>query len=84
MRKIALVTVGLVAAVSLTACGTTPGGQRVESCQIDGATAAGCPVTIDYNGSPLNCITWDGSHGETGLTCDFVEYHGLHIQESVR
>lgn len=32
-------------------------------------------VTIDYNGNPLDCVTWPGSHGEVGRTCDFVAYH---------
>ena len=30
---------------------------------------------FNYDGAPIECVAWRGSHGEIGLTCDFVEYH---------
>ena len=61
---------------ALVACaGAKPDAQEIDSCGGDVKSGAGCAVTITYRGKPLNCVTWDGSHGETGLSCDFVEYH---------
>ena len=67
IRKIVVASVfAAVSLVSLTGCGNndTPTGY-----------ADGGVITVDYNGKPLNCVTWNGSHGEEGRTCDFVEYH---------
>jgi hypothetical protein len=73
--KIKMAIVGLLAVPALTACATDAGSQRVSDCETNGDNAVGCTATIQYQGKPLNCVTWSGSHGEVGLTCDFVEYH---------
>ena len=73
MKKIAL---ALVTVLALSSCADAqPDAQEIVSCGGDVKAGAGCAVTIQYNGKPLNCVSWDGSHGETGLSCDFVEYH---------
>jgi hypothetical protein len=64
----------LLIAPAFVACGTTPGAQEIQDCESGGNNAVGCEVTIQYNGRPLNCVSWSGSHGEVGLTCDFVQY----------
>lgn len=69
---IAVIAVGTLAA-TFTACEEDNNPQEVPSCGgFDPAT--GCPATIEYEGKPLHCVSWDGSHGETGLTCDFTRY----------
>jgi hypothetical protein len=61
-RRLGFVAVAVVAGIALTGCNTTESPSHTET-------------TIDYKGRPLDCITWDGSHGEVGMTCDFVGYH---------
>lgn len=79
MRKITLALVGIVTAVSLTACAdAAPDSQEITSCGGDMDYGVGCAVTVTYKGNPLNCVSWDGSHGEVGLNCDFVEYNRLY------
>lgn len=65
------VAVGIIAlaGLGLVACSPTTNESGYEIPET---------VTMDYNGNPLNCVTWWGSHSETGLTCDFVEYHTLY------
>lgn len=76
MRKIAMLAAGTIVAFSLTSCADAqPGATDITACGGDVEKSAGCETTIMYKGQPLNCVTWDGSHGEVGLTCDFVEYH---------
>jgi hypothetical protein len=60
--KRGLVAVAVLAGLALTGCATT------ENPDFD-------ETTVDYQGRPLDCVTWQGSHGEVGLTCDFVKYH---------
>lgn len=74
MKKISLFAVGILAAVSLTACGTDAGAQGAESCMKDGSYAIGCETTIQYKGRPLDCVM-AGVHGGVALSCDFVKYH---------
>ena len=67
--------VGVLAVFGLSACGTTPGAQEIPQCQDGGFNGAGCPVVVQYEDRDLHCVSWDGSQGETGLTCDFVRFH---------
>jgi hypothetical protein len=78
MRRIAFIVAGFLIGLSLVACSESPDAQDVPECKSGGlSNGTGCAVTIDYKGKPLNCVSWQGSHGETGLTCDFVEYHAM-------
>lgn len=78
MKKVAIASAALLA-LALTGCSTTSeDAQDIPDCMRDGSKAAGCQVTIQYKDYPIDCITWQGSHGETGLNCDFVAYHEEH------
>lgn len=71
MKKFALVT--LAASVfALTGCSADSGDQSRVG---DDDTPAEGVVTVQYDGKPLDCVTWLGSHQEIGMTCDFVKYH---------
>lgn len=71
MRKFPALAAAAALAMTLTACGADAGdASRVEE---DGPAKG--VVTIQYDGKPLDCITWYGSHSELGMTCDFVKYH---------
>lgn len=67
MKKIVTLSITLMSLVALSGCAT--GGQG------EAPLEAPDTITMDYNGNPLDCVTWWGSHGETGMTCDFVSYH---------
>lgn len=60
MKKVIAVVV--LAGIAMTGCATT------ENPDFD-------ETVVHYDGRDLDCITWTGSHGEVGLTCDFVKYH---------
>ena len=53
------------------ACAEDKNGSTVDNEQGDPGH-----IVIQYQGRPLDCITWLGSHQEVGLSCDFVKYHG--------
>lgn len=74
MRKI-LIALVVILGFGLTACSASPGAQEVPECNSGTGYGVGCPVEIKYEGETLHCLTWDGSHGETGMTCDFVRWH---------
>lgn len=78
MRKY-LVALVVALGFGLSACSASPGAQEVPSCGDWGET--GCPVEVKYEGETLHCLSWDGSHSETGLTCDFVRWHKEHDAE---
>lgn len=59
----------------IVACSSNPDAVELPACELEGNNASGCPVVIDYEGRDLHCISWEGSHREKGLTCDFVRYH---------
>lgn len=72
----ALIVVLTLLLVLLTACGDTvrSGNKTIGDCGAENASS-NCVTTVMYKGKPLHCVTWGGGHGETGLSCDFVEYH---------
>lgn len=75
MRKVLIVLV-MILGFGLTACGEGT-GQNVPSCD-EWEGGSGCAVVIQYEDEDIHCLSWDGSHGEKGLTCDFVRWHKEH------
>ena len=75
MKTIAAVLGAVLAVSSLSACSASEGAQSVPDCNGGWDTGVGCPVTIQYEDRDLHCVSWSGSHGEIGLTCDFVRFH---------
>lgn len=71
MRKILPI---MFVIIGLSACGTSEGVQEIPRCESNVGGASGCEVTIKYMDKDIHCLSWGGSHGETGLTCDFVRY----------
>lgn len=62
-KTIVVLYAGLAAlALTLVGCSTTEQVPVPET------------VTFDYEGLPLTCIVWPGSHSEEGLECDWVAY----------
>lgn len=60
----------LLAAMALSTLPACGNAADVPAAVNDNCDKA-CEVTIEYEGRPLHCITWLGSHGEIGYTCDF-------------
>lgn len=72
MKKIAL---AIVAVIALSGCGAQENDPRLDGAEDLGSRENHSVVTVQYDGRDLDCITWSGSHGEAGMTCDFVKYH---------
>ena len=68
MRRLLIAAAALIA---LAACSK----EQFAKVECPGDNGSNCTTTIFYRGHPLDCILWDGSHGEVGMTCDFVKYH---------
>ena len=78
-----ITALALVLAVALTGCDDVRSGNKnVGDCGTENASN-NCVTTVMYNGKPLKCVTWSGSHSEIGLSCDFVQYWGLNTNKSV-
>jgi hypothetical protein len=76
MRKFGIAIAVAVAGIALVGCSETdPNGQTVSEGDCPNEYGKPCAVTIDYKGRDLDCVSWFGSHGERGFTCDFVAYH---------
>ena len=71
MKSFRLILAALFAAITLSACSASTG----DASRVSEDSAAEGVVTVEYDGKPLDCITWYGSHSEVGLSCDFVKYH---------
>lgn len=71
-KVLTLAGLSLVTTLALSGCATPE-----ERIQKDIGTST---ITVDYKGKPLDCTTWSGSHGELGMTCDFVKYHANEAQ----
>ena len=69
MKKALAIAFAALIALTMSACAEPTPAERVQD------RVANNVITVDYNGKPLDCITWGGSHGELGMTCDFVKYH---------
>lgn len=73
MKK-AFLALSLLVAFALTGCSAGPDTEKVSGCDA-GLDQVVCDKTVSYKGHSIDCIAWNGSHGEVGLTCDFVKYH---------